>query len=331
MILQSCSNNQYIGDNIQEMPINFKVAFIGDQSYNDNSKAVLRLIKDEGTDMVIHSGDIVYESSAEEWEKQINEILGRNFPYFASIGNHDICSWSELQNILKSRLKRIDGAKCVGNYGISSACSYKGLFFILSHAGLGDDDGWYYSNKASKRFAKCLWNHLIIELSPINDEIKYIKDQLTSSENLWKICSWHKPQRLMQVGKANDVNDIEHYEECRKAGAIIITAHERSYVRTYLIDDFKTQSVASTSNKLIIKKGNTFAVVSALGGKGINKQENGLAANNWFASVYTKDQNADFGALFCTFNKGGIDNNAECYFKDIQGRIPDEFEVVNLG
>jgi len=37
-------------------PENFKVAFIADQDINDNSRAVLQLIKDEKASMVLHQG-----------------------------------------------------------------------------------------------------------------------------------------------------------------------------------------------------------------------------------------------------------------------------------
>ena len=44
----------------QDLPPNFKVAFIGDQYLGSNAVSVLQLIKDEGTDMVLHQGDFDY-------------------------------------------------------------------------------------------------------------------------------------------------------------------------------------------------------------------------------------------------------------------------------
>ena len=126
---------EYFIEDKTSTPINFKVAFIGDQGLNDNSKAVLQLIKDEQTDMVLHQGDFDYGDDADEWDKQINDILGQNFPYFASIGNHDVKSWPDYQLKLEERLNRIDGANCDGNLGVKSSCTYQGLFFILSGVG----------------------------------------------------------------------------------------------------------------------------------------------------------------------------------------------------
>jgi len=131
----------------------------------------------------------------------------------------------------------------------------------------------------------------------------------------------------MQVGDKEDEVGWGPYEECRKGGAIIATAHNHSYARTHLMGDFESQRVASTSNTLRIEKGKTLAFVSGLGGNGMDDQNDELAANDWWAAVYTPEQGADYGALFCVFNYNGVENKAHCYFKDINGRIPDEFDI----
>jgi len=281
-----------------DTPPNFKVAFIGDQALTENSKAVLRLIKEEKADMVLHLGDFDYASNPDKWDKQINNVLGPNFPYLGLIGNHEVRAWSRYQEKLQNRLDKIDGASCRGDLGVKSACIYKGLFFILSGVGTMG-----------------------------SGHTAYIRDQLASNNSTWRICSWHKNQRLMQVDNRPDEVGWGAYEECRKGGAIIATAHSHSYSRTQLMDNFETQSVASTSNTLRIEKGKTFAFVSGLGGRNFDVQNDELAANNWWAAVSTPDQGANFGALFCIFNVNGAENKAHCYFKDIDGRMADEFDV----
>ncbi len=284
------------------VPPNFKVAFIGDQGVTAGAKAVLQMIKNENAQMVLHQGDLGYAGDPDAWEQQIDDILGPNFPYFASIGNHEtdfIGKWASYQQKLQARLDRITGATCSGNLGVNSACTYQGLFFVLSGIGtLGSDN------------------------------VNFITDALASDNSVWRICSWHKNQRLMQVGGKGDEVGWAAYEECRKGGAIIATAHEHSYERTYLMSNFETQSIASTITPLRIEKGKTFAFVSGLGGQSIRGQDNILAANPWWATIYTADQGANYGALFCTFNKGGVINQAHCYFKDIDGITPDDFDVV---
>ena len=254
-------------------PQNFKVAFIGDQGLGTNAVAVLNLIKDEGTNMVLHQGDLGYTDDAVVWDQQINTVLGNDFPYFASVGNHDClgsvgCSgpgqWTDYQQKLLERLGRVDGATCTGDLGVKSACSFRGLFFLLSGVGtLGTDHD------------------------------TFIRDQLAADDSIWRICSWHKNQTLMQVGNKLDEVGWGPYEECRKGGAIVATGHEHSYSRTYLMEGLETQSIASTSTTLKIEKGKTFAFVSGLGGHSIRSQNNELAAKPWWAAVYTSAQGAN--------------------------------------
>jgi hypothetical protein len=279
-------------------PPEFKVAFIGDQGLTDDSKEVLRLIKDEGAEMVLHQGDFDYANSPDLWDQQINDILGPNFPYFASIGNQDRAMWPGYQQKLIERLNRIPEAMCTGDLGVKSACRYRGLFFVLSGVGtLGE-------------------GHEI-----------YIRDQLAQDNSAWRICSWHKNQRLMQVGKNGNSTGWGAYEECRLGGAIITTAHNHSYARTHLMENFSSSPrIASTSNTLQLEEGKSFVFVSGLGGDSIDDQ---LRNDPWWASIYAGKGTAEFGALFCTFNINGQPDRASCYFKDIAGRTIDSFTVIS--
>ena len=66
-------------------PVNYKIAFIGDQGYGVDARAVLNLIKSEEAQAVVHSGDFDYRDDPAAWDAQINAILGPEFPYFASV------------------------------------------------------------------------------------------------------------------------------------------------------------------------------------------------------------------------------------------------------
>jgi hypothetical protein len=78
----------------QELPPpGLKIAFIGDQGLGPNAVAVLNLIRLEGAQAVMHSGDLDYVNDPAAWESQINSVLGADFPYFVSIGNHDELAW----------------------------------------------------------------------------------------------------------------------------------------------------------------------------------------------------------------------------------------------
>lgn len=271
-----------------------KVAFIGDQGAGKAARAVLRLIRKEGADMVLHQGDFDYQDDPEAWDQMISSELGPDFPYFASLGNHDVKARKGYVRKLKKRLDRVSGAACSGALADQSACSYRGLFFLLMAAGMG----------SGRR------------------DSAYAEEQLARAPLGWRICSWHIPQPEMQPGIQEDKAGWEIYEACRRGGAIIATAHEHSYARTHLMEDFSLQRVASTGSILEIRPGRTFAFVSGLGGHSIRSQKR---SDPWWAALYTSTQGADYGALFCTFGA----RRASCYFKDVQGKVPDRFELVN--
>jgi hypothetical protein len=77
---------------------------------------------------------------------------------------------------------------------------------------------------------------------------------------------------------------------------------------------------------MTIAKGQSFVFVSGLGGASIRDQE---LSGAWWASIYTSNQRANYGALFGTFNVNGRANLATFYFKDINGNIADRFTVIS--
>ncbi|MCA1579194.1 MAG: metallophosphoesterase [Acidobacteria bacterium] len=293
-------------------PANLKIAFIGDQGLGPNAVAVLNLIKRESAHAVMHSGDLDYIDDPAAWEAQINSVLGANFPYFVSIGNHDELAWSRpngYQQFLESRFNRL-GISWSGRLGVRSSFHYKGIFFVLTAPGItsGFDEG--------------------------HSDL-YIRDQLVADNSVWSICSWHKNMRAMQIGGKTDETGWGVYEAARNGGAIIATAHEHSYSRTHLLSSMSTQTIASTSNTLHLTEGNTFAFVSGLAGRTIRAQS---LTGNWWASAYAStclqgdpicQPNASSGALFGVFNVDGQPNKALFYFKDINGRVVDQFVVVS--
>ena len=303
------------GNPSNETPPNFRVAFIGDQGMGERSIAVLQLIKDEAASMLLVQGDLGYGNEADPqtafaWEDQINDVLGPDYPLFASIGNHDRDNWPTYQQLLIDRLNRVPGATCKDDYGENSACKYQGLFFILSASG---DRNSELINAA------------------------YIRDQLAQDDSIWSICSWHQNQRAMQVGGKGSSVGWAPYEECRKGGAIIATAHEHSYERTKTLSNTQSQTIDPlwpNPDQLRVGNGSTFVFVSGLGGKSIRDQERCLpttppyGCNGEWASIYTSDQGAVEGALFIDFNVDGDPKKARGYFKNTKGEVIDSFTVV---
>ena len=299
----TASANVTVYDPTATQPL--KVAFIGDQGSGSDPVDVLNLIAAEGADMVLISGDFDYNNSPDSWDGKLTDALGADFPVFASPGNHDTDSWggsNGYQAKLMTRLSKIPEASCTGELGVQSACTYRGLFFILSGAGTIPND----EDNAS--------------------HIAFITDQLAQSGAPFRICSGHKVQTKFQLGYRGNEVGWGPYEACREGGAIVATAHNHVYARTHLLDDFENQSIASTSNTLVIEKGKSFVFISGLGGATVNGQSQN---EPWWAATHTSDQGANFGALFCTFFPNGDPTRASCYFKDLDGTVPDQFEIVS--
>jgi predicted phosphodiesterase len=290
-------------------PANFKVAFIADQALGTDAQAVLQLIKNEGAGAVVHCGDFDYQDDPRAWENQINAILGPNFPYFASVGNHDEDAFyiaNGYQDLMEARMARL-GLTWQGDLGVRSSFRFNGIFFVLVGPDIFDNNGYDL----------------------------YIRSQLAQDNSLWSISSWHKNMTLMQAGNKGNETGWGVYEESRKGGAIIATGHEHSYSRTHLLSSMMNQTIASTSDTLVLTRddtltgddeGRSFAFVSGLGGRSIRKQ---VLSGPWWASIFTSTQGANYGALFGIFNLDSIPNLAKFYFKDIDGAVPDSFYVVS--
>ena len=69
--------------------------------------------------MVLHQGDFDYTDmiTLMNGTSMISNVLGDDFPYFATGGGHDIIKWSEYQFLLYDRLNKIPGAECIGVLG----------------------------------------------------------------------------------------------------------------------------------------------------------------------------------------------------------------------
>ena len=259
--------------------------------------------------MVLHQGDFDYTDDPDAWDGLISNVLGADFPYFASVGNHDVDAWSGYQTKLYERLSRVPQASCTGDLGVNSTCTFNGLFFILSGVGtIG------------------------------SDHETYIEDKLAQTKYPWRICSWHTNQREMQVGRQDNHTGWGVYEACREGGAIIATGHEHSYARTKTLVEIESQTIDPNwpqLNEVRVAPGSTFVVVSGLGGRNIRDQNRCLpttppyGCNGEWANIYTSDQGATDGALFCAFNVNGRADIAECYFRDVDGNTPDQFTVTN--
>lgn len=276
-----------------------KLAFVGDQGTNNNSQAVLQLIVDEGSDLLLVQGDFAYDDNAAgAWISNMDDILGERFPVLITVGNHDLRQWPIYREWQKQRIANLADLQCDGSPGVMAHCTYRGVSVIQIAPGIRKADG----------------------ISPDDDYNGYLDITLATDRNLWRFCSWHKLQKDMQVGGKSNETGWNVYQTCLKHGGIVATGHEHTYSRTYLMRDFQAHDVVHRGDHLDIKPGQSFAFVSGLGGQDIRDQE---LYNDWWGSIYTSTQDAEHGVLFCTLD--GAD--ADCYFKDINGTVPDRFTL----
>src|SRR5205809_383307 len=312
-----------------------KVAFIGDSGNGADFRRVLELIKSEGARVVLHQGDFDYADSAGAFFATIDSVLGRDFPYFASVGNHDVESWREgcsdsrMQRLLRSLSRR--GAGCYAKF----------LKTRMARIGVTPDDPDLDDQMYSATYRDLKMVIVGEGGARAGNTLyaPYIQDQLASDDHIWRICSWHKNQKAMQVGDKDDAMGWRVYETCKDLGAIIATAQEHSYHRTKTLTSMQKETVdasCSSPDNLCIAQGHpgkSFVFVSGLGGENVRDQERCLPAtlpygcNGEWARIYTRDQGGTFGALFITFNIDGDPRKAQGYFKNIDGKIIDTFVI----
>ena len=272
-----------------------RIAFLGDSGADSDSKFpdVLRMIKRWGTDAIVHLGDFDYNDDPASFEKVILDEVSE-IPYLAAIGNHDLKKWDDYQKRLATYMNK-HSIICDGEYGVKMVCNVKGINIVLSGVGTFG-----------------------------TDHEAYLDQQLSKMDG-WKICGWHKNQHYFQTGHKTDEVGYAAYEICREHGAIIMTGHEHSYARTKVMKQFADQIIASNDkNSMIISPGNTFAIVTGLGGRSIRPWENNSEKWPWWASLLSESNNAEYGAVLCEFD----DFQAKCVFKDINDNIRDTFNIT---
>jgi len=285
------------------------VAFIGDSGNGSEFKQVLDLVMNEKVDAVVHNGDYDYGLDPDAFFATVDGKVGASFPYFASVGNHDAGAWSDYAAYLKTHMDAV---------------------------GVTLDDPDMMDQKFSFHW-RGLHNVFVGENGNNSEFAQFIDDQFSANETDWKICGWHKNQAAMQIGGKGDEMGWDVYENCRKHGAIITTGHEHSYERTKTMTSATNQEVDTTCSDPkaeCVSPGRTFVIVSGLAGVGIRDQERCLpttapyGCKGEWASVYTSDQGAKYGALFIVFNVGGDPLKAHGYFKNVDAEVIDQFDIT---
>lgn len=307
---------------------NLLIAFLGDQGNNTNADRVLELVKSEGAAAAIHNGDFDYVYSPSAWNSRIDAILGPEYPYFAVVGNHDAAAWDGTNGyatFINARMARVPEMQCEGDIGVKAICRFRGLFMLQSCVGTNELLGHGNCAKDSA------------------EQTEFLRDALANDHSLWSVCNWHKNQNDMQIGTKPDEVGWNAYRECMFGGALIATGHEHSYSRTLGLTDMGNRALGHGAvgafDELWLFPGQSFVFVSGLGGVGMRAYDSaGHDDDTWWAAQYASNrwlksgtlQTAGvgtYGALFVRFHVDGDPRLARGYFKDVNGRIADEFTI----
>jgi hypothetical protein len=287
---------------------------------------VLNLIKDEGAAAVVHNGDFDYADNPTTWDDRITRILGANYPYFAIIGNHDAAAWNGSSGYaakIAARHSRVSSMNCSGELGIEATCKFRGLHLVESCVGTSE---W--------NSTRCAANS--------TTQVNFIKNSLANDSSVWSICNWHKNQNDMQVGGKSDEVGWNAYRECMNAGAMVATGHEHSFSRTRVLTDVGNRNAGhgftGEYDVMRLGPGQNFVFTSGLAGVGLRDYEAATHDDDtWWSSYYTSNKwmkngvvqsgTATYGALFIRFHVDGDPKKARAYFKDVNGRLADEFTI----
>lgn len=309
------------------VPPNLKIAFVGDTDLH-NVEKVYALIRSERADGVVLNGDMDYWGGAKKWDELYQKHLA-TVPFYVTVGNHETWAWRDYQDVTAKRRAEHGLTSCRGSIGVRSVCTHKGVGLLLSGAGSGC--GGLHSEHTA------FFNETLHEFE---------KNNVT-----WRMCLIHKPEQGMTPGSTTARVGFDKYELCRQHGAIIINSHTHLYGRTHELAGISaterrvSRQVSPGSGvdaALIVGNGTSFAVVTGLGGGEMSVGErrflqDPIWAATWDASKHLSlgqkvtgfgpNDETDFGAFFCSFNVEGDAQLARCYFKDVRGRVVDDFYV----
>lgn len=288
---------------------NLRVAFFGDTTSGNNFKSVLGLGVTDKADFILGGGDYDYSYKPAAWIAAMNSVVGADYPIFGAVGNHDHTTWAPYATEFKKRMTK---------------------------AGITPDDPDFTDEKFSMVYRGL--KIVFVGQNGKNTEFAdFIKKEFAADDHIWRLCVWHKNQKAMQVGGKGDEMGWPVYENCRDAGAIILTAHEHSYQRTKTLTNMANQTVDTTcsdAKKLCVGPGRTFTVVSGLGGNNVRDQNRCLPATypygckqEW-ALIYTSNQSATYGTLFLDFYVDGDPKKAKGYFRNVKNEIVDQFDIT---
>ncbi|KAJ3397493.1 hypothetical protein HDU92_007156 [Lobulomyces angularis] len=340
----------------EAVPRDLKMVFVGDQGINDNSYTVLKMIRDWNPDGIVQLGDFDYEDNPQAFMNMYDSTIPKHIPVFPVVGNHDIVRWETYSKLFKKRLE-LSGAlaNCEGDLGINMQCNFKGLNLLLSGIGTMGRNHASFLNKTlteaeDKGWNICCWhkNQRLYQTGDKQDETGYeVYDTCRRHGAMIFTAHQHLYARtkLMEGFETQVIAERKYYPQ-DYAGS--------TFVKRDFLDDEETIDVfrhhKNRKNKKVLKKnlytkstprvsdngsfdllnlspGFSFVTLSGLGGNSIRPWQDGLQLKEWWSANAAEDNNAQYGAVFCTFNINNDENLAKCEFIDINGKLWDKFYV----
>jgi hypothetical protein len=306
-----------------------KLAFIGDSGAELNgsggfyAKAVFDMIEAAGVSLVLHDGDLDYNSSPSTWQSFLGTYAAQGVDVLTSSGNHEVESalggaWDGPRGYkkrLRAALPRRISRACSGSYGERYECSYGAggahHFVLLGWAQMASSG----ESAASAAFVKAAF--------------------AAKPQAKWRWCVFHKPEGLLNPGDTHTetYGNWDIYEACRVAGAIVTTGHAHVYARSKLISKFSgsTQTVAGDDDAQspTVRCGATLAFV--VGSSGYKHDRDGPHAGSaWFRKTFSRtDAGANrAGALLCDFGEDPAATTAACEYRLAGvGTVVDSFSL----
>jgi hypothetical protein len=295
-------------------PEKIKIAFTGNQGYDESAYDVIELLKREDPDLVVLTGNFGYDSSS-NW---INMMDGLSMPIIAARGLYDSNEWTEYKNYLEGEFLFNQELSCSGETSQQMTCTFKDISFSVSSVGV----------------TSLAQSHLVFLENSLNNENKI------------KFCVWNKANKDMRISNKplNDNLGLDYYELCRNKGAFIVTGYDMAYARTKLITGFNP---ITTVTNYDMGPGKTMVFMSGLGGYGSDLFNCDMHENdNWWSSIFTPNyylnksvaslenscssndiSNFAPGALFITINPDGMQKKARAEFITIDDEVIDTIDI----
>jgi len=296
----------------------FRVGYIGDIGESAAAVANLRMIAAERADLLVFEGDFTYVDRPDNFFRDLDATIGTQQRALFVIGNHDVARWTAC-------------AACTGTApGVAANSGFTAR--INAHMARSGIASSCTGAVAENQVCQVNGGTMTFALSGVGTRgtghAAYIDTVMSQSRAPWKICNWHKNQRIMQLNTKSDETGWAVYASCLAAGAMVATGHEHSYCRSVTMTNFQQGTLLdpTRANPQAVEfaAGRSIVFVSGLGGQSIRAWDNTLAANRWWTNNRATQNGASNGALFCDY----LGTTANCYYKERVGTWTERFSMT---